>query len=401
MRQSLPINEYSYDLPEERIAKYPSSERGDSKLLVYKNGDIGHGNFKEIGKLIRPTDMLIFNNTKVIPARMQFSKATGATIEIFCLSPVRPSNYEEALSAYNSCRWKCIVGNQKKWKTGKIYHELQPENDRILVEAELINKTADASEILFSWKGDLSFGELLKAMGNIPIPPYLNRATEEIDKSRYQTIYSKAEGSVAAPTAGLHFTPEIMDRLQENGTATEEITLHVGAGTFKPVKSSNAMDHKMHGEVFSVSKKTIEGILNRKGDVIATGTTTLRTLESLYWIGVKSIQEKKLACSLGQWEYNDLPQNIAFDRAFRYLLKSMNAQNIDILNAITDVMIVPGYTFKAVDALVTNFHQPQSTLLLLIAAFVGDDWRKIYGYAMKNGFRFLSYGDSSILFKVR
>lgn len=341
---------------------------------------------------------MFYNNTRVIHARLLFHKPGGAVIEVFCLSPCQPSEYQQAFSQTEKCVWECMVGNLKKWKSEILELQAVISNKPIILKAE---KTVGDNKILisFSWNGGISFGKILDEIGNIPIPPYLNRKSEEIDKERYQTIYSKLDGSVAAPTAGLHFTPEVIKKLKKKEIISNEITLHVGAGTFQPIKSNNVLEHKMHGEVFTVSKIIPELLSTINKPVIATGTTSLRALESLYWLAVKSITEKKLTYKLNQWDYTLLPQTINVNEAFCSFHDLMKTNDLQSYTAETEIMIVPGYEFKIADGLITNFHMPKSTLLLLIAAFVGDRWKDIYNYAQENGFRFLSYGDSSLLWR--
>jgi S-adenosylmethionine:tRNA ribosyltransferase-isomerase len=395
----IPIHEYTYDLPEERIARYPLACRDQSKLIVLNDGKIQEEIFKNIDRFIPDKSQLYFNNTRVIHARLKFQKATGAQIEIFCLAPYKPVEYELVFPQTKWCIWECMVGNLKKWKSGQLL--LSHEIDGVLISlvAEKIGLINENVLVQFSWNGNLSFGRLLDETGSIPIPPYLNREPENIDKERYQTIYSKFNGSVAAPTAGLHFTPAVFEKLSKKNISVHEITLHVGAGTFQPVKSENALNHTMHHELFTISKETLKELSDNRYPIIATGTTTLRTLESIYWLAVKSIRENMLVTKLDQWEQNSLHGNITTGIAFAALLDLMTKEKITILTAQTGIMIVPGYDFKVVNGLITNFHQPNSTLLLLVAAFVGDKWKDVYQYAMKNNFRFLSYGDSSLLWK--
>jgi S-adenosylmethionine:tRNA ribosyltransferase-isomerase len=397
-RKTLSIQDYTYSLHEERIAKYPLYKRDQSKLLIYRSGNMHEDIFRNIEKYIPSRTHLFYNNTRVIHARLLFHKPGGAIIEVFCLSPYQPSDYQQAFSQTEKCVWECMVGNLKKWKSETIKLQAVINNKPIVLNAE---KTLRDNKILisFSWNSGISFGKILDEIGNIPIPPYLNRKSEEIDKERYQTIYSKLDGSVAAPTAGLHFTSEVIEKLYEKEIILNEITLHVGAGTFQPIKSSNAFEHKMHGEVFTVSGIIPELLSTTNNSVVATGTTSLRALESLYWLAVKSMSEKKLIYKLNQWDYNLLPQTITVNEAFRSFLDLMKFNGLQSYTAETEIMIVPGYEFKIADGLITNFHMPKSTLLLLIAAFVGDRWKDIYNYAQENDFRFLSYGDSSLLWR--
>lgn len=392
----LPIQEFNYLLPEERIAKYPVSPRDHSKLLIYKGGQISEEVFCNIGRHIHNNTLLVYNNTRVIHARLLFQKATGARIEIFCLEPFTPKEYTLALSATTQCEWECLVGNAKKWRNDNI--TLYLEKIDLTLIATKVENLKDAQRIRFSWDNpNITFSEILDAAGELPIPPYLNRKTEENDKVSYQTIYSKIQGSVAAPTAGLHFTNNVIDQLKQQGISFEEITLHVGAGTFRPVKTEDANLHTMHTETIILKKESIQHILDNINNIIAIGTTTVRTLESLYYLGV---------C---EWNENNTPEVKQFDpyikehthtaqEALQQLLQKMEKHNIDTLYAKTQIMIKPGYKFKIINGMITNFHQPQSTLLLLVSALIGDNWKKVYQYALEHQFRFLSYGDSSLLF---
>ncbi len=397
--KNIRIEDYSYNLPQERIAKYPEKQRDNSKLLIYDKGHISETSFKNIPGLLSENELIIFNNTKVIQARLEFYKDTGAKIEIFCLEPHIPADYSLVFEAKKKCTWKCLVGNLKKWKTGKIFHEINFNGNKITVNAEKSEKQTDNSILInFSWNtGKISFGEILEKAGNTPIPPYLNRKSEEIDKKSYQTVYSEYKGSVAAPTAGLHFTENIINEIQKKGCSTDFVTLHVGAGTFRPVKSKIISDHSMHTEHFTVSLETIRNLKKHAGKIIAVGTTSVRTLESIYHLGNKFFN-KDFKPEISQWECYENPTKISFETALNEIEKYIDKQENKILEAKTKIMIAPGYKFRVVNKIITNFHQPQSTLLLLISAFVGNEnWRKIYDYALKNNFRFLSYGDSSIL----
>jgi len=400
-QKNINIKNFSYQLPEEKIAKYPLEKRDASKLLLYREKNITEIVFSDISKEIEEGSLLIFNNTRVIQARLMFQKETGAKIEIFCLEPHSPADFSLAFSQRSESSWKCIVGNFKKWKTGKIFQNFNYKGNSYQLEAELVTDLGDAKIVKFNWQPEeLSFGEVIDITGVTPIPPYLNREAENSDTIRYQTVYSKVKGSVAAPTAGLHFTSEVFDSLKQRHISTAELTLHVGAGTFKPVKSEQLENHEMHTEHFFIDKQTVEKILFHKKNCIAVGTTSVRTVESLYWIGVKVI-EKILQPTdeifLGQWEAYELPQNHTIEDALQALLQLMEQKNETVLHAATQIIIAPPYNFKIVKGIITNFHQPQSTLLLLIAAFTGDNWRKIYDHALENNFRFLSYGDSSFL----
>jgi S-adenosylmethionine:tRNA ribosyltransferase-isomerase len=388
-----------YSLSEDRIAKYPLPERDQSKLLIYKNGKITESCFRNIAGHIPSQSRLYMNNTKVIHARLKFVKPAGAAIEVFCLSPHDPSDYQLSFSQTGSCTWVCMIGNRKKWKNGLLRLEFERNGHRYTFTAEKNGSCGEYFLIRFQWNGDHSFGEVLDALGIIPLPPYLNRNSEPLDKDRYQTIYSHTKGSVAAPTAGLHFTGHVLAELKKKQVYPKYITLHVGAGTFQPVKSENALDHAMHSEVFSVSVEVLESLICPGGPIVATGTTTLRTLESLYWLGVKSICTQKLCHDLEQWEYKRLPKQYSAGEALRKLIDLLKQEKLSHLEGITSLMIVPGYEFNIVDILITNYHQPGSTLLLLVGAFIGEGWKQVYDHALEHNYRFLSYGDSSILWR--
>lgn len=399
--KSIQISDYTYHLPDERIAKFPLKNRDESKLLVYKGGEIQEEKFSYLPQHIDPGTIMVFNNTKVIQARLIFYKETGARIEIFCLEPVDPSDYSLAFQARENSTWKCIVGNLRKWKSGVLKMKFYVEQEEHYLSAERVGDVDDASGIRFEWNcAHLSFSEVLELAGKIPIPPYLNRDTEDSDLVRYQTVYSRYEGSVAAPTAGLHFTPKVFDAFEKRGVLREELTLHVGAGTFKPVKAESIGGHDMHTEHIQVTARALEGIGERACDVIAVGTTSVRTLESLYWMGVKIMEKIPNPHLLEQWEAYQLPGHYSVKDSFAAVRRYMRDEGIALFNAATQIIIAPGYEFKVIKGMVTNFHQPQSTLLLLISALIGDEWRKIYQYALDNDFRFLSYGDSSLLMRV-
>lgn len=395
------INDYTYTLPEEQIAKYPLEKRDKSKLLVYKKGQINEKIFNKITEEIPFNSLLIFNNTKVIRARLFFTKPTGAKIEIFCLEPHMPSNYEQAFNSKNTCIWMCLVGNLKKWKSNELIKKVNYRNGVLNLKATLLNNYKAYQDIKFSWDNEeITFGKIIELAGNIPIPPYLKREAEEIDIFRYQTVYSKNRGSVAAPTAGLHFTNEVLENIRKRKVKIKEITLHTGAGTFRPVKEKNILNHEMHTEFFSIHKDTLISIYNNQEYIINVGTTTLRAIESLYWLGIraKNINNEDIPL-ISQWEpYSNL-EKISPKQSIENLINFLENNNSDILNAKTQIIIMPGYSFKFTNGVITNFHLPKSTLLLLVAAFVGKDWKKIYDYALKNRFRLLSYGDSSILLK--
>lgn len=394
------INEYNYPLPDERIAKFPLAERSSSKLLVYNHGEITTRRFCELGEVLPEGAMLLFNNTKVIRARMIMHKPTGARIEVFCLEPHAPADYERAFAVKGSCEWSCIVGGLKKWKEGEIGIDFEYMGSQHRLVAEMVEQGGREHILRFRWSADLTFGQLLEHLGKIPIPPYLNRESEESDNTRYQTVYSKFEGSVAAPTAGLHFTPELISSLREKGTRIEEVTLHVGAGTFLPVKSDNAAEHAMHTEHFEVRLSTILSLREKLGSVVAVGTTSVRTIESLTALAwrIKQTGEPSTEQTIGQWELYDIPAEFGGAEALTTLAEYMQSHSQESLKASTQIMIAPiGYRFRIVRYIITNFHQPKSTLLLLVSAYVGEDWRRIYDYALAGDFRFLSYGDSSLL----
>ena len=406
------IADYNYDLPDERIAKYPLEQRDHSKLLVYRGGEVREDRFYNVGDYIAPDSLMVYNNTKVIQARLEFHKPSGARIEVFCLEPIAPHDYQLSLSSTTGCTWKCMIGNAKKWHDGDAI-ELKIKNSKLKIAFRAYKEQTlgNTYAVRFEWDGDVSFAEILDAVGELPIPPYLNRKTEERDKVTYQTVYSRIKGSVAAPTAGLHFTERVLDDLRARGIETDEVTLHVGAGTFLPVKTADANEHTMHSEIIAVPKTTIEHIIRKLGKIVAVGTTSMRTLESLYFIGcqlsVFSGQHSEVeSIHVGQFEpYEEVRSETVSLCEVRDKLQAivdyLDATGQDTLHASTQIMIKPGYTFRVVDQLITNFHQPQSTLLLLVSAFVGGDWKTIYDYALGHDFRFLSYGDSSILTKSK
>ncbi|MBB4036298.1 S-adenosylmethionine:tRNA ribosyltransferase-isomerase [Dysgonomonas hofstadii] len=394
------IEDYNYNLPDDRIAKYPLTKRDSSKLLVYKDGEISDFVFSDLPEYLSGDSLLVFNNTKVIQARLHFWKATGAQIEIFCLEPHSPHDYQLNFQQTERCSWICLIGNLKKWKEGNLTREISIDGKLILVTAKRLQSHGDAHIIEFEWNNaDVTFSELLEVMGELPIPPYLNRDTEEQDKQTYQTVYSKIDGSVAAPTAGLHFTPQVFNSLEEKGIKTAEITLHVGAGTFRPVKSEQIKDHLMHSEFISVKREFFEQLLNHKGRVITVGTTSVRTLESLYYLGELLEKEENPVMQVSQWQpYEEASNQITKEKALTNLIDYLDVHKLNTLIADTQIIIAPGYKFKIVDGIVTNFHQPQSTLLLLVSAFLGENkWEDVYKHALENDYRFLSYGDSSLL----
>lgn len=392
-------DDYDYDLPKERIAQYPLKERDMSKLLVLRDNLISEDLFRNIDEFIPAESLLVFNNSKVIRARLLFTKPTGALIEVLCLEPLFPADYDSSFGSAEPVEWKCIIGNLKKWKSGSISMDFQKNGKTYSLTAEKICAEGEAWRVMFRWNASgMSFSEVIDATGHIPLPPYIERDDELGDSVTYQTVYSRIKGSVAAPTAGLHFTENVIARIKNRKIHTTEITLHVGAGTFKPMKANNVIDHEMHCEHFSVSRDNIVALIEKLGKVIPVGTTSVRTIESLYWIGVKLISgQDDNAFSIGQWEAYSLRNDITPEKSLTALLEHINRNNLLSLHASTSIMIVPGYNFKITKGLITNFHQPRSTLLLLISAWTGQKWKEIYNYALENGFRFLSYGDSSLL----
>ena len=418
------IEDYNYPLPDERIAKYPLAERDQSKLLVYREGQVTQDTFCRVGEYLPASSLLIYNNTRVIQARLEFHKQSpgnaeplnntlGARIEIFCLEPLEPHDYQLSLGSTEGCTWKCMIGNAKKWKTGALSLPVQlPSGEQVTLFAEKGEQTGNTFAVHFSWSSPLggewkgSFAEILDAVGELPIPPYLNRKTEESDKTPYQTVYSRIKGSVAAPTAGLHFTDQVLNGLRERGIQTAEVTLHVGAGTFQPVKTADANQHTMHTEIIAVPKTTIQTIIDNLGHIVAVGTTSMRTLESLYFLGAQLLNPSTpllnnatRLLSVAQFEPYEKQYTLTTADALQAIVDYLEQTGQDTLHAETQIMIKPGYRFHIVDQLITNFHQPKSTLLLLVSAFVGGDWHTIYDYALSHDFRFLSYGDSSILFR--
>ena len=393
------IEEYNYDLPDERIAKFPLPERDHSQLLVWRNNTIDKRHFYDLGNELPEGALLVFNNTKVFRARLIMHKPSGARLEVFCLEPHAPADYENAFSVRGECQWRCLVGGLKKWKEGPLVIDFEMNGHECHLEATRGEQVGKAHVIRFRWNVDATFGEIIEQLGRIPIPPYLNRESQEIDNSRYQTVYSRVEGSVAAPTAGLHFTPRLIDELHGKGFQTEEVTLHVGAGTFLPVKEEDATRHTMHTEHFEVSVATLRNIESHLGHIISVGTTSTRTIESLCALGWRVMQNgnPEVERVVGQWEIYDIPAEVGGKHLVGALIEWMEQNNAPTLKAATQIMITPHYRFRIIAGLVTNFHQPKSTLLLLISAIVGDQWRAIYRYAMDNDFRFLSYGDSSLL----
>ena len=397
MNNNVDIQEFDYILPDERIAKYPLLNRDNAKMLIYNNGELSDDFFYNLPLQLPKNTALCFNNTKVLYARLLFQKSTGANIEIFCLEPFYPNDYSVNLSQNGKCQWKCLVGNLKKWKDGAI---ALSGNRHFELTAQVVSRETDYVIVEFSWNNQWSFADILAEAGAVPIPPYLNRASEEVDKETYQTLYSKIEGSVAAPTAGLHFTPGVLNEIDRLGINRHEVTLHVGAGTFRPVSSSNVVNHIMHQEYITVQRSVIESLKHNEQIIYAVGTTTVRTLESLYWIGVQvnnEMPKDEVIFHVNQWEpYNklNLPSKT---QAIDSILEYMNLFSLTTLKARTSIIIVPGYNHKIVNGLITNFHQPRSTLLLLLASFVGDRWREMYQHALNHEYRFLSYGDSCLI----
>ena len=407
------ISDYTYDLPDERIAKFPMAERDHSKLLLYRRGEVGEDVFYNLPQYLPEGALMVMNNTRVIQARLHFRKETGALIEIFLLEPAMPRDYEQMFQQISRCQWLCLVGNQKKWiarhtstpgskKDVALTREISIKGTKITVTATHKGEVGTSQLIELEWTGNVSFAEVIDVMGELPIPPYLNRETQESDKTTYQTVYSKIKGSVAAPTAGLHFTERVLSDIDARGIEREEVTLHVGAGTFRPVKSETIGDHPMHTEYIAVRRHTIERLLAHNGEAIAVGTTSVRTLESLYYMGLKVLQNPDIAedqLHVNQWEPYEEPKAKSQKpkAVLQALLDWMLRNELTVLHSSTQIIIAPGYDYKIVKMLITNFHQPQSTLLLLVSAFVHGDWHKIYDYALAHDFRFLSYGDSSLL----
>jgi S-adenosylmethionine:tRNA ribosyltransferase-isomerase len=402
--QQISIHDYNYDLPDNRIALHPLAKRDSSKLLVYKNGEIEASTFLKIDEYLPADTLLVFNNTKVINARIKFTKTTGALIEIFCLEPYgNITEYSNVMNASTAIQWKCLVGGAAKWKDDILEKEITIGNEKVILFAKKVEKITEAFIIEFFWQPSLySFAEIIEAAGKVPLPPYIKRNTDNEDTSRYQTIFAKHSGSVAAPTAGLHFSERIFEKLSLKNINKTFVTLHVGAGTFKPVKASTMAEHEMHAEYIDVDITTIENIKNNIGKIAAVGTTSLRTIESLYWFGVKVFNDKGIKeLSLLQWDVysNELVNSkLSANDALEALLTWMKENNKERIFTQTQILIAPSYTFRIANMLITNFHQPKSTLLLLVAAAIGEDWKKMYDYALKNDFRFLSYGDGNLIF---
>ncbi len=397
------IADYDYDLPVDRIAQYPVRERDKSKLLLFDGNNISSDSFTNIGNYLPEGSLVVFNNTRVIRARLLFRKKSGAGIEILCLEPLSPSSYEMSFASNGPVEWKCMIGNLKKWKSGIIFMKFHLNNKEYELYADKVSSEGETLRIRFGWNNsNITFSEVLEASGHIPLPPYITREDEKEDTDRYQTVYSSVKGSVAAPTAGLHFTRDLLDRLRAKGMKQVVLTLHVGAGTFQPVRAGNISEHKMHCEHFFVTKETINELLENQGRIIAVGTTSVRTLESLYWLGIKAINYPESNIDdlkVDQWEPYENDSEISVKTSLTALSDFMTKYNCRVINASTKIIIIPGFKFRMINGMITNFHQPRSTLLLLVSAWTGPDWQKIYKYALENGFRFLSYGDSSLLFR--
>lgn len=398
------ISEFNYPLPDERIAKFPLPVRDQSKLLLYRHGEVTEDIFTSLPDYLPANSLIIFNNTKVIQARLHFHKETGTLIEVFCLEPIQPNDYALNFQQMEHAAWLCMIGNLKKWKEGALKREITVKGKPLTLTAERGACHGTSHWVDFRWNNpEITFADILEVFGELPIPPYLNRETQESDKETYQTVYSKIKGSVAAPTAGLHFTPRVLDALREKGVALEELTLHVGAGTFKPVKSEEIEGHEMHTEYISVNRSTLEKLVAHEGKAIAVGTTSVRTLESLYHIGVTLLHNPNATeedLHVKQWQpYETALETAATPAvdALQAIIAYLDRHHMETLHSSTQIIIAPGYEYRIVKAMVTNFHQPQSTLLLLVSAFLHGDWRKIYDYALAHDFRFLSYGDSSLL----
>ncbi len=399
--KKIKISEYTYNLPEERIAKYPLPERDHSSLLVWRKGEIEKDVFKNISNHLPPASMLVFNNTRVIHARLFFRKETGAKIEVFCLEPAHPSDYQLAFQQKDKVVWKCMVGNAKKWKDEELIRQFKIRGKTVELRAIKTDRENNSFLVEFHWTSGFTFAEVIEEAGILPIPPYLHRETEPNDEKTYQTVYAKNDGSVAAPTAGLHFTGKVMANLSEKDIALQEITLHVGAGTFQPVKSDTIEGHSMHHETVIIPRHFIEELINNPRKIIAVGTTSVRSLESLYWLGIK-LTDRNISpenIEIGQWEPYNNEAGISVTSSLENIIEFLNRHKLDSIRFSTQIIIVPGYRFRLVQGMITNFHQPQSTLLLLIGAFLGTDWKKVYEFALSNNFRFLSYGDSNLYLK--
>ena len=399
--KNIKTRDFTYVLPEERIARYPLPERDKSKLLLWKNGEISESIFENCADYLPENSQMVFNNTRVIHARLFFRKETGAKIEIFCLEPVEPADYQIAFQQRKQVIWRCMTGNSKKWKTGILTREIEISGQKILLHAEKKGQNNNSFEIIFSWNQAVTFSEIIEHAGELPIPPYLKRETEASDEKTYQTVYAKIDGSVAAPTAGLHFTENTFSRIRTKNIARQEITLHVGAGTFQPVKSETIEGHTMHREQVLISIEILRSFLENPENIVAVGTTSVRSIESLYWIGLQ-LEEKRFNPfhpEIKQWEPYEIKASISIDKALQNIIYFLVENDEKAIRFSTQIIILPGYDFKLIRGMFTNFHQPQSTLLLLISAFLGKDWKKVYDFALNNNFRFLSYGDSNLYLK--
>jgi S-adenosylmethionine:tRNA ribosyltransferase-isomerase len=397
--KNIKIRDFNYDLPEEKIAKYPVINRGDSNLLIWRNGVIEKNSFRNIVQYLPDNALTVFNNTRVIHARIYFRKKSGATIEIFCLEPVQPSDHQLAFLEREKTTWKCMTGNLKKWKTDLLEKKLLINGKNITLKARKAEIFENTRIIEFSWDGGCTFAEIIDNAGVLPIPPYLKRDTEPSDEDNYQTVYAKLDGSVAAPTAGLHFTDSILDQLSKKNIQAAEITLHVGAGTFQPVRSNTVEGHTMHTEKVIISKKVIEQLIANHGRIIAVGTTSVRSIESLCWLGLHDQLLKEKSHHVSQWEPYQMNSHANVRKSLGNILNYLVKTGRDEINFSTDIIIVPGYDFRLTRGMITNFHLPGSTLLLLVSAFLGNDWKKVYDFALAEGFRFLSYGDSNLYLK--
>lgn len=397
------ISDFNYDLPDSRIAKHPLARREQCRLLLYKNGQISGHTFADVPRLLPQNALLVYNNTRVINARLRFQKpGQGATIEVFCLAPSLPSDYAQIFAQRKQCQWQCLVGNSKRWKSGDLSREIVVDGSPATLTARRAGRQGDCSLVQLEWTGGATFASVIEAVGEIPIPPYLKRATEPSDSADYQTVYSHIDGSVAAPTAGLHFTDEILRECDKRGIARRELTLHVGAGTFQPVKSDTIGSHDMHTEFISVSRSLIAELAAGERPVVAVGTTSVRTLESLYYIGAalrRSPGATAEELRVGQWDPYESQPRLTTREALAGIVEWLDGRGLDSYVGSTQIMIAPSFRFRVVDGMITNFHQPQSTLLLLVSAFVDGRWRDIYDYAMAHDFRFLSYGDASLLLR--
>lgn len=402
--KSIQIKDFNYPLPDEQIAKHPLAQREQCKLLFYKNGEIRDLHFYNVPELLPEKSLLVYNNTKVINARLRFRKPNGgATIEIFCLEPIAPRDYAQIFQTTNSCSWLCFVGNSKRWKTGALAQSINVNGNEVTLSATRGEQRGNAFEVIFTWDNkEVTFASLLEAIGEIPIPPYLNRNTEESDSTDYQTVYSHIEGSVAAPTAGLHFTDEVLAECDKRGISRRELTLHVGAGTFQPVKADNIGEHSMHTEFISVERSLLQDLISAEGNVIAVGTTSVRTLESLYYIGVTLMENPDATeedLRVKQWAPYNREYTHSTAQALQAIIDHLDRNNLDRYMGSTQIMIAPSFKFRIIRGMITNFHQPQSTLLLLVSAFVDGNWKDMYNHALNNDYRFLSYGDSSLLLR--